>query len=323
MQHHEKIVLLPSFRQTLEEQGLNALKNKDYQDALNAFNKLIAHRVVNHEVIMSKIICLVELDELEEAQSFCEYILNNKREPYDEYLHIYLTITFQMGEYELIIDKIAEELAGRSIPTSFKNQYRQLYEMSILMKEEIDRKETEEYIRELKKAFDKTDYVKQWNFISKLRQLKSSKVNKFTDYLAKVEVHPAIKTAIILWLKDMGSSHVVTVYKNGLTTDVIPKKLVTIENDPSFYKIKEGISYMEQENPTLYDLLTKLLYRYFYVNYPLDLTEEAIKYLPITINELAKQIETNQPTNHDDEKINQYIKELKNCEALYLSVIED
>src|SRR5699024_2947385 len=83
------------------------------------------------------------------------------------------------------------------------------------------------------------------------------------------------------------------------------------------------INELEQKNPTLYILLEQLFYRYAYVRYPImppsaDV-ENISKALRIIGNEYL-QITNNEQVNPE---IDQYITEIKTCEHLYLSIIEE
>ena len=83
------------------------------------------------------------------------------------------------------------------------------------------------------------------------------------------------------------------------------------------------INEIEQENPTLFILLEQLFYRYAYVRYPImppnahiDDISEALKVIGNEYLQMTNNVEV-------DPKVDQYIKEIKMCEHLYLSIIEE
>ena len=57
----DNIILFPKWREMLEEESLQALKEKRYGTALKKLNKLIEHKVEDVEIFTGKLICLMEL----------------------------------------------------------------------------------------------------------------------------------------------------------------------------------------------------------------------------------------------------------------------
>src|SRR5690625_307338 len=66
--NNEKIILFPKWREDLQAESLLALKEKRYTEALPKLNLLLAYNVNSHEIIIGKLICLMELGQYEEAQ---------------------------------------------------------------------------------------------------------------------------------------------------------------------------------------------------------------------------------------------------------------
>ncbi len=80
---------------------------------------------------------------------------------------------------------------------------------------------------------------------------------------------------------------------------------------------------LEQDNPSLFILLHQMLYRYLYVQYPILPAEEDVHFIGEAIKEIGKELLIEE--NHDEmcTSTMAFIDEIKMCEALYLSVIEE
>src|SRR5699024_7352147 len=102
MEDSGKVILFPKWKTQLEEESLTAIKEKEYREALQKLNKLIRYNVLNHETLIGKLICLIELGNYEEAQHMCEELISRKSEYYYQYVHIYLTLLFQTSQYQLL-----------------------------------------------------------------------------------------------------------------------------------------------------------------------------------------------------------------------------
>src|SRR5690625_5739355 len=74
----ENVILFPKWKTRLEDKSLQAMKEKKYEEALENLNKLLNYHVNNHEVIIGKLICLMELGRYEEAQDYCEEVLRSE-----------------------------------------------------------------------------------------------------------------------------------------------------------------------------------------------------------------------------------------------------
>ncbi|WP_176447538.1 tetratricopeptide repeat protein [Lentibacillus sp. CBA3610] len=98
-----------------------ALKEKRYEEALAKLDQLLGYGVQNHEVMIGKLMCLMELNRYKEAQDFCESLLIHKDEHYYHYVHIYLTILFQTSQYQLLMNQVEQELESDLVPAEMKN----------------------------------------------------------------------------------------------------------------------------------------------------------------------------------------------------------
>lgn len=320
----ENVILFPKWKTALEEESLLALKEKRFEEALEKLNQLLSYNINDHEIVIGKLMCLIELGRFDEALDICEALLVNKDDNYYHYVHIYLTILFQTNQFNQLIEQVNEEFEDPTLPESIREQFQQLYDISSKMKEnDIDEKSTV-YVDDLLQAVKEMAHTKQWRIVENLRKLQSNPANKIIDLLEDEQVHPVTKTAILNWLREKELTEMVTVKKLDTQVTVKPIELLSIKSSVGVKEITLLISEIEQENPTLFTAVDQLLYRYAYVLYPLMPPTDDVVSIAKALRMIGEQY-LNLPDNHahvPDEMVEHYIEEINMCETLYASIIE-
>lgn len=322
----ENVILFPKWKKTLEEESLLALKEKRYTEALHKLDQLLSYQIDYHEIVMGKLICLMELDRYEDAEILCEQLLTNKNENYYHYLHIYLTILFQTSQYSRLMERIDHEFENAVVPQPMKEQFQQLYDMSEKMKVEINDEKSTEYINGLHAAMKSQDYAKQWRYVENLRKVNAIPSIETAECLLKENmVHPVIKTAIFKWLQDSGCDKAIIIHKLDMQVEVVPNRINDIESHGTFKQILLLINKMEQNNPSLYQLMEKLLYRYMYVRYPIMPSAEHVEQIAAALTSAGETylgIE-NLSNEELDSAVLHRKEEIQFSDKLYLSILED
>ncbi|WP_047981681.1 tetratricopeptide repeat protein [Ornithinibacillus contaminans] len=323
---NENVVLFPKWEMSLKDESLKALQDKRYEEALEKLEALLHYNVSNHEIIIGKLMCLMELGRYQEAEDTCAEIIRNKEDVhYYHYLHMYLTILFQTNKYRLLMELIEEELESDELPLVLREQFHQLYDMSEKMDFDIAEEKSSKYTDDLMDAVAEANHNKQWQLLVQLRTMKKEPDKQAISLLKKHDVHPVIKTAIFLWLQETNYSNLVDVHKLGKQLHINPAEIVEIKKHPTYLTILQYLSGLEQENPTLYQFLEQLLYRYFYIHYPIlppdidaALIAEGLQQLS---NQLFIQSEEEQPSINNE--VESYLEDILNAEQLYLSIIDE
>src|SRR5699024_6637931 len=309
----ENVILFPKWKTRLEDKSLQAMKEKKYEEALENLNKLLNYHVNNHEVIIGKLICLMELGRYEEAQDYCEEVLKYKSAHYYHYVHMYLTILFQTSQYEALMEQVEYEFMNEQIPGMIRDQFQQLYDMSEKMKDDIKIEKHSEYINELNQAIKNEDHSLQWRLIENLRKMNSKPTRKIIALLENKTIHPVTKTAIFHWLQEKEMDEDVAVKKLNLASTVNPLHIPGLQSDVT----------MKQNIPSIFHLLKQLLYRYAYVRYPIMFPGEDIIPIAHALTYIGESYLNIHTGNNDLSDVTMhYIEEIKMCEALYLSIIE-
>lgn len=250
-------------------------------------------------------------------------LLATENENYYHYAHIYLTILFQTDQHELLMERVEYELGDEHLQQDVRDQFQQLYDMSAHIQSDALFERSTTYIKELTIAIDEENHLKQWQLIESLRKMKLAPTDALIAYLVDKGIHPVTKTVIFKWLQEKNVTDNISIKKLDMHMEISPATVKKIRSHVMFKQTMLLINEIEQENPTLFIMLEQLLYRYMYVRYPMmpsndDVTKiaEALK----SIGQAYLHIET---STEPHESVVVFINEIKMCETLYLSIIEE
>ncbi|WP_217586882.1 tetratricopeptide repeat protein [Lentibacillus saliphilus] len=320
---HSNVILFPKLQATLEQESLVALTDKNYSEALEKLNQLIEHDIKHHDIMMSKLICLMELDRIEEAEQLCEILMGKRDAHYYEYVHIYLTILFQSAQYDVLIEIVDEELGQKEkVPSPFKDQFKQLQQLSQHMREELIIEHAAKLMRDLHKAHQHQHHHQQWLIIEELQRIGAPPRQNIDHYLTDDSVHPMVKTSLFKWYRDRGVNQPVNVHKLGLSGEFTPMNVPRIENHVTIKETRARLNEMDQSNPTMFQQLHTLLLRFAYVRYPLIPDEDQAPALAEALISIGNNLLSIHNETDEHQMVSRYVEELNLCDGLYLSIID-
>lgn len=64
----DNVILFPTWQKEIETKSLQLLQDKKYREALSVMDQLLDYDPQNHEIVVGKLICLIELGRDDEAQ---------------------------------------------------------------------------------------------------------------------------------------------------------------------------------------------------------------------------------------------------------------
>ncbi|SDD13724.1 Tetratricopeptide repeat-containing protein [Terribacillus halophilus] len=327
MDKENNVVLFPGLKTRLEQEGMKELQEKNYTDAIDKFEQLLDYGYRQPEILTGRLICLMELGRHEEAEEMSLQLLAAKDKDYLQYLHIHLTLLFQLGRYEEVVEMLDGVYANEKIPAPLKTSFDQLQKVSRKMAEDKSQTTADQLIHNFDKARKNQDAAQQWQLIQKCHSLDiSPHVQKMEAFLMDEEADPVVQTAVLEWLIKQEIQFPVTIHKMKETITVIPENLTMVEKSEGMEQVLGHLHLLEQQNPSLYDLVYKLLYRYMYVRYPLMSTVEEAAVLAAALQKLASsylQIEQPAVTEEEAQKIASMMEEIITFEAKYLTVAEE
>ncbi|MYL50229.1 tetratricopeptide repeat protein [Halobacillus litoralis] len=317
------LVMFPKWKTTLERVGLEALKEKRYKDASEALEPLVEYGVANADVITGLLMSWIELGLFDEAEELCQKQMKEDFEQYYHYLHIYITILFQSNQYEEIINLLEEVFESEEIPHQSRTQLWQMFEVSRKLLVDRHKEEGTKYFDEFKHALDSDDIHKQWQAVDQLKkQSPDPFADDFQGVLMNEKVHPIIKSSILEWFRDGGWTEKLTIKKFGQTSTVVPSELTQLHSDYIIKQIQMRLGQIEQNNPTMYEMINRLLYHYCYVRYPIFPDEKEVPILVEALKQLGHEyLQLPMSTNEEVEDVEKYKSEIELCEQHYVLIV--
>lgn len=317
------IILFPKWQKVLEEESVAAIKEKKFEEALEKLNNLLSYDVRNHEIYTGKLICLMELERYKEAQELCESLIEEKDSHYYQYIHIYLTLLFQTDQYDALIDVVSVELESGNVPKHLKEPFKQLYTMSEKMRLNVELERSNVFLDALYDAVHQDNHIEQWRLIDKLSKTTIQPNEKVISLLANEHIHPLVKTAIYLWLKNLGVTKPIEVHKFGIQLKMTPSETPEVKESAIAIEIATKIKDIEQSNPSLYDVMNSLLEHYLYALYPITPSLDESLYISEALLQIGSDYLNISASPSGQAKVDKYIQEIKTTDLLYASIMDD
>ena len=317
------MILFPTLQKELEKESLEALEQREYGKALTKIDELLSYQVYKHDLIIGKLVCLMELGRYDEAEEICEELLVVNHEHYESYLHIYLTILLQKQQFSMVIQRIEDELENNLLSPDMRDQLQQLHHMALQMNVGIITEQSTKLINDLWIAIDQEEHVKQWRIIESLRNMKIQPPHAVLDLLHEQDLHPVVQTSIFKWFVDQKLQQEIIVRKFGQEVRVHPNLCKKIREHTLMVNILAELSDVEQSNPSLFIMLEQILYRYLYVRYPLLPEEEESIKIATALKLIGKHYLLISNHEQPDKDVSNYVDEIFKYEKLYLEIIEE
>ncbi|MBN8236802.1 tetratricopeptide repeat protein [Halobacillus kuroshimensis] len=316
------LVMFPGWKSRLEQSGLEALKEKRYKEAAEAFEPLVEYNQAGHDVITGLLMSWIELGHFDQAEELCQEQMKETIDQYYHYLHIYITILFQSSRYSDIIDLLDEVFESEDIPHQSRTQLWQMYEVSRKLLEDSRREQGKELSLAFKEALESDHIHKQWQTLDQLKkQDPHDYLEEFIVYLQEPAIHPMVKSSILEWFRDGRVDREVALTKFGVEMTIVPGHLSMLQHDYIMKQIQMRLGQVEQKNPTMYEMVNNLLFHYCYVRYPLFPDEEEVPLLVEALKQLGHEY-LQLPYKPDPhlEEVDRYKSEIELCEQHYVFV---
>ncbi|WP_156882574.1 hypothetical protein [Halalkalibacillus halophilus] len=323
----QDVVMFPGWRKELEKKVFEAIKQKNYEQALLHIKKLESFNAASSDILTAKIIAQIELGHFEQAIGLCRRLMKEE-EHYFKYLHIYLSILFQTSQYTELIDLLDEIYETEKIPAEYQEQFMQLYDMSKDLRSTQSEQESENHMNHFFESLESGNFQEQWKLLSMHRKYPIEEyLEDLIPYLSDARLNPVIKTGILQWLMDEEVAHKVEIEKFGTSEHVKPIELKDVLESDFALKVMNALSDLENEDPTLYAFVKQILYRYLYIQYPLVPEDDQANVLAEAVQLLAKKYLQLDQDGEIDQIANEeqlaWMEEIEHLEKLYFSQIED
>lgn len=318
MAESDRVIMLPKVKQSLKEQAFNNIANKKFTEALAITEKLIDHDVDEMNIYLAKLSCLTELNKLDEAIIFIEELLSKEDENHFTYFEIYIGLLYETNQFE----EVMKELDEKEIPEEQKQGFNELYRIAFQTNEKMKMASSKEFLTELEIAINSNESLKQWNLINQLRKIDVKPPQNIIELLKMDNIHSVVKTAVFSWLRDKQYAAEVEVVKFNKSKIMTPRHTESLTTDAAVVKTIFHLTNVEEENPTLYQMIEEMLIKYIYVNYPILYDESDAKYVAEALEALCKRNLYGELNNNLNDVIKKYMKNIEYCYKVYFEVIE-
>lgn len=315
------VIIFPTLRRTLEqleEESFDLIDDQNYELALEKIDELLAHQYTSFDTNVNKLHCLTKLGRLQEAEEFSETLLENENdENYYDYLGYYIMILYEQNNFNALMNTILEEEKKRKIPSPFDRKFRDIYRLCYQMNVMKSNDVTNDLKRAVRdeNAEEQLFYVQQWLDLN-------VEPNEFIINCLKDEkVHPVIKTKLLIAFKERNYSNEMIVEKFGQQVTIQPNELLDITAYPFYRGILNKLAYIEQENPSLHQLIEQLVYQYHYVSFPYFQQDDHITNMAEAFVYVAKQSLSLEVDGHIDEEFIKDVELIQICSQLYLNLM--
>ncbi|WP_209122009.1 tetratricopeptide repeat protein [Alkalihalobacillus sp. BA299] len=275
----KNVIPFPGVVEKLVEKGMAALKEKRLQDALDDFQQALKHDPNHHQARYGVVLTYIELGQLDEAVAESKRMLQEGIGEYFDVLQVHVSLLVQLACYEEVVTMLEAVLAEGKVPSSQAETFYQLLHFSRQMSEDdhivddtmIKLKEADdEPPIDLLNQLDDSNVKIQWAAIQKLKKHNHPLVfEKYIEYLKDEEKDLVLKTFILQNLKDKNVEGQVEIRKLGQVEYINPQELNDLFENPFGQKVATIITYhLEQENPSLKEMVLQLWWQYLFALVP-------------------------------------------------------
>ncbi|SEP94450.1 tetratricopeptide repeat protein [Piscibacillus halophilus] len=324
---HQDVVMFPGWRKQLEEKTFEAVKHKNYKEALLHIEQLESFHEASHDILTAKVICLIEINQYEQAISLCRKLMKEDDEHYYKYLHIYLTILFQNSQYAEVVDLLEEFKENESIPVEYEESFKQLYDMSQQFQEQTPERDSAEHMDHFLESLENGNFQEQWKLLSYHRKHSiGSYLDQIVPYLSDTQLNPVVKTGILQWCMDEQIDLKLEIEKFGETDWFQPNRLKDILEMDFAKECLAKLDEIEQDDPTLYQFTKQILYRYLYIMYPFTPKDTTASRIADAVLNLAKRylsLHDSEESTYISKETRKWMDQIEHLEKIYFSQIDD
>ncbi|WP_347862635.1 hypothetical protein U0355_05720 [Salimicrobium sp. PL1-032A] len=317
-----EVVLFPKLKEKLRHEGLEAVRHHKYEEAIQSLETLLRHEEADDEVTTGLLIAWVGVGEYRKAEEVCLDRMKYSEGTYFQYLHIYITILFHDGKYKELMSLVEEVLDREDVPHDVRTQLWQMYKVSKDIEDNHKQEEERSLVQELQEAFEHGNLHNQWNLIQKLTPHTLDEKQGFLEaQLMNKELHPVIKTAILEWFRKQGVQRPLEVHKFGKTLMFKPGGNNGGHDHYILKHIEYRLSSIEQNHPSMYELIVVMLYRYIYVRYPFLPTEEEVPLITQALKAMGYEyLQLQQAPNKIEAEIGSYMQDIEVANQQYRAI---
>jgi tetratricopeptide (TPR) repeat protein len=218
----KKVIPFPNLNARLLEQGVQALKSKNFDKAKLFFEQLYRLEPENSQVAYGLAVTYVELERYTQAEELTEEMMKKGIGDFYDVLKLHVTILIQQHRYQKVLTTLNAILSEDSPPENIRETLQQLADFAeIRLEENAEIQDFNEPIKpsffvDIKPDLESSHVERQWRGIQKGKQFMTDQVIKdYLDYLDNQTGDPFLKSIVMKILQENGYDQPFTVFKFG------------------------------------------------------------------------------------------------------------
>lgn len=273
--NNSKIIPFPNLEDRLLHEGMEALKEKRYKEALQFFNQFEIYNQSYPEVQIGIVVCLLELGLYEDAKEKCERLLQEDIGNYFNVMQIYTTILIQLSEYDKVVTILEALFEEEKIPAEHAEELFHLLEFSRKSSDHSNGPrnpmESSVNIQALGHILENGNISEQLQAIQNLKH--EPTISELTEVLKNVlgnrTTHPVIQSMVLQLMIEKEIHDSVVIQKFDWTMKLNLDEAIEIFEHPFTIQVLNKLEdILIHENPTLFDAVKELWERFLFVLFP-------------------------------------------------------
>lgn len=263
----DNIVFFPKLKDRIINLGKKALEEKNYSKALMLCNQLKEMDEHNSQTELAAVACLLEGNKTLEAKIRCEDLVFGPFES-DEAIEVYISILFQLKEYEELQKCIKKLLQQKRIDEPQMDKYQAM--LSLTNKVVPERNEQHLQMVNLHNLVENNVSIhKQLEIINELRVIDNKLViDQIKEVLKSSRANPLIQSFILFILQEQSIDHEFEIKKMNqeMNWNAISE---ANEHDLFSVKVVQKLSLvLESEDPSAFELAKTHFQHFMTIYFP-------------------------------------------------------
>ncbi|MBE1554550.1 tetratricopeptide repeat protein [Sporosarcina limicola] len=268
----ENIIVFPGTFERLVENGLVAVEQENFPQAVKAFDEAIQYEPDYPEFLGPYAVALYETRDFQRAKEIAARLLHSGKTDYIDAMELYLTISIQLQEYEEVEMTIGTLLDEGIIPQDMLTKFNYIRELNERLS---NRYGTEEYYTQQQtftlEEFRKMSARSQQVTLASLEGTDLSEMTLLLQEIAEMEdMTPLVITFALTLLHQVELKDEVTVRKFGLETKCIPANMTLPGQDELTKYVKVLLNRLLSKDPSRLEMAHSLVEKFAITAFPFN-----------------------------------------------------
>src|SRR5699024_6086816 len=281
--------------------------------------ELVYHNVSSFEIHMNLVISLMKIKDWTKAIDYAEdFILLYSNDKKSQLAELIVMALFEQEDFSATLSRIDEALEDETA-----TDIQQRLEMIRVLCHEQNTMRSKTLLYEMETLVKQEKHADLFYLMKEWERLKVRPPGVFNDFLKNSHVHPMIKTFILEKLQDNNISATVEVEKFGSIIMVVPNQIEQYDHQDFVIDLLDVVEELEQQNPTIAQIMKELIYQYSYVMYPFVPRKQNVDLLQQAFVKLSSAHFIEETEEEVEAQLNIHIENIWMCHHLYMSLNKD